>query len=88
LQRLAGYVLGIATGLAVNTLSADGVGYRGAAILTALAAILLSINWLRQLPSQALLIRIMSWGLLGGAATTAVVAAANPGWEGLGILGP
>lgn len=43
-QRLAGYVLGVATGLGVNELSAHGVGYRGVAVAAAVAAILVSID--------------------------------------------
>jgi hypothetical protein len=77
-QRLAGYVLGVATGLEVNELSAAGVGYRGVAV----AAILVSIDWLRRLPSRAPLIQILLWVLLGGAVTATVTAIVNPRWEG------
>nr|MDQ3765704.1 hypothetical protein [Actinomycetota bacterium] len=80
--RLAGYVLGVATGLGVNELSADGVGYRGVAVTAAVVAILVSTQWLRQLPSRAPLIRIVLWVLLGGAVLATVVAVVSPGWEG------
>ena len=80
-QRLAAYALGLAGGMGVNTLSND-FGYRGMATAAAAAAILISTNWLRQLPSQAPLPRIVSRVLLGGAALAAIVAAANPSWEG------
>jgi hypothetical protein len=65
-QRLAAYALGLAGGMGVNTLSND-FGYRGMAAAAAAAAILISTNWLRQLPSQAPLPRIVSRVLLGGA---------------------
>lgn len=80
-QWLVTYALGLAGGLGVNTLSTD-VGYRGAATAAAIAAILISTNWLRQLPPRAPVTRIASRALLGGAALAAVVAAIKPGWEG------
>jgi len=67
--------------MGVNTLSND-FGYRGAATAAAVAAILISTNWLRQLPSGAPLSRIVPWTLLGGAVLAAVVATVNPRWEG------
>jgi hypothetical protein len=80
-QRLATYALGLAGGLGVNTLSSD-IGYRGAATAAVVAAILLSTNWLRQLPPSAPLVRMVSWALLGGAVIAAVLAAVSPRWEG------
>jgi len=71
--------------LGVNALSAD-VGYRGVAVAAAVAAILISSNWVRQLPSTAPLTRMASWGLLGGAALAAVLAVVYPGWEGPATL--
>jgi hypothetical protein len=82
-QRLAAYALSLAGGLGVNALSGD-LGYRGAA--AAAAAILVSTNWLRQLPPRAPLVRMVSRALLGGAAIAAVVAAASPSREGLATI--
>ncbi len=79
------YFIGLAGGLGVNTLATD-FGYRGVATAAAIAAILITTNWVRQLPSQAPLTWMVSWGLLGGAAIAAVVAAANPGWESLATI--
>ena len=84
-QRVATYFLGLAGGLGVNALSAD-VGYRGVAVAAAVAAILISSNWMRQFPSTAPLTRMASWGLLGGAALAAVLAVVYPGWEGPATL--
>lgn len=84
-QQLASGALGVAGGLAVNTLSTD-VGYRGAATAATFAAILFSTNWLRQLPSRAPLPRIMSRALLGVAAIAVLTAAANPRWEGIATI--
>ena len=56
-QRLAGWFLGLAGGLGVNALSAD-VGYRGVAAAVAVAAILISSNWVRQFPPTAPFTRI------------------------------
>jgi hypothetical protein len=69
----------------VNTLSND-VGYRGADVVAAFAAILLSTNWLRQLPTGAPLARIASGALLGIAAIMVVAAAMNSRWEGLATI--
>lgn len=54
------YALGLAGGLGVNTLSND-VGYRGAATAAAIAAILISTNWLRQLPARTPAATADSW---------------------------
>jgi hypothetical protein len=84
-QQLATWALGVAGGLAVNTLSND-VGYRGAAVVAAFAAILLSTNWLRQLPPGAPLARIASGALLGIAVIMVVAAVMNSRWEGLATI--
>jgi hypothetical protein len=84
-QHLVSSTLGLAGGLAVNTLSTD-VGYRGAPAAAAFVAILLSTNWLRQLPSRAPLVRIVSRALLGGAAIAVLGAATNLRWEALATI--
>ena len=85
LRELAGSALGVAGGLAVNTLSAE-VGYRGAAAVAAVAAIFIGMHWVRQLPSRAPLARFVSRALLGVAVVAVGVAALNPRWEGLATI--
>jgi len=74
--------LGLTIGLGSNTLAAD-TGYRGAAATAAVAPVLASSWWLRQLPPRAPLVRIASWVLLTLAGLAALLAITAPArWQG------
>jgi hypothetical protein len=71
--------------MSVNQLTTD-YAYRGVAVATTVAAILICVNWLYRLHPMAPLVRIVPRALLGLAVILTVVAAAVPSWEGAGTI--
>jgi hypothetical protein len=87
-QQVAAALLGLAVGLGTNLLSTD-VGYRGAAGVAALAAVIYVAEWLRRLHPRAPIVRIATWAFLAAAAVGAIVAVGAPdrGSAGYATLG-
>jgi len=80
--RLTSVLIGTAGGMGVNVLSSD-VGYRGVAVVAAMAAALTTSTWLRRLPQRAPVVRCAIWALLAASLIGAIAAAfGSPSWAG------